>query len=517
MSPYLRKRPLTARTRGAAGRIVGLTITAAVLLAPVPAAAAVGWGINLDGPLTGDPPAFAYQNNPYFLKLLGGPSCRDADAICYARIYVPWDAANDGKGSFAARTCQASPSGPGTTDATFQDQVQAAARAVGIGNVLITMTTALPSSKDDIWPTDAEYECGLSGLERQAPGVTDWEVFNEPDSVYPPDSTATGGPDCTHRNGVWLGGSGVAYQCLLATRGAGGNGHGGSAQAAAYWYLDAKRVDPNPSHTLLAGGFNYSSSRCTASTCYYLSGYMRELSRIYPHPPDAIALNPYIDVSYAALNGGDPVPPPSSGLPSSQGAITAIDRFFPGGPPIWFTEVGVWLTDGGKEPVTSDCADGNPQDDGSWEACLNGNPLAQALAAEGYLRLPDESTQVRRVYYFDFDDQNPGWDSGLVNLSPPLLGRDESGTPRTTWCVLRGFALGQSPSAAESGAVRPGGPCDDENPADPAYAPLVDQAYLSDPLPVTASAAFTAATPGELGRDVMLTVAEQVRALAASL
>ncbi len=490
---------------------------AAQLASAVPAEPAVGWGINLDGPVSGDPPTFSYQQNPYFRELLGGTLCNDSDAICYARIYVPWDAANDGKGSSAAGACHASPSGSGTADATFQAQLQAAAGAVGISHVLISVTTALPSSKDDIWPTDAEYECGLSGLERQAPGVVDWEVFNEPDSVYPPDSTATGGPNCSHRNGVWVSGSGVAYQCLLGSRGAGGNGHGGSAQAAAYWYLDAKRIDPNPSHTLIAGGFNYSSSRCTPSTCYYLRGYMRVLSQIYPHAPDAIALNPYIDVSYAALNGGDPVPPASSGLPSAQGAIVAIDRFFPAGPPIWFTESGVWLTDGGKEPVTSDCGDGNPRDAGSWEGCLNGNPLAQALAAEGYLRLPDESPQVKRVYYYDFDDQNPGWDSGLVNVGPRLAGRDGYGTPRTTWCVLRGFALGESPSTAESRAVTPGGSCDDEDPRDANYEPVVDQAYLSDPLSVNAATATAAETPGEVGHDVVLTVAQQIRALAAAL
>jgi len=489
-----------------------------VLVVPA-SAGAIGWGINLDGPLSGNPPEFTYQHNPYFQELLGGPSCDDANAICYARIYVPWDAINDGKGSFAAGTCARSPAGPGTAAATYLGQLSAAGRAVGADHVLVTVTTALPSSHDDIWPTDAEYECGLSGLERAAPGVTDWEVFNEPDSVYPPDSTPTGGADCTHRNGVYVGGGGVAYQCLLGSGAAtppGGNGHGGSAQAAAYWYLDAKQVDHNPSHTLLAGGFNYSSSRCTPSTCYYLRGYMRVLSRIYPHPPDAIALNPYIDVSYAALNGGNPVPPASSGLPSAQGAISAIDHFFPGGPPIWFTEVGVWLTDGGKEPVTSECADGNPQDNGSWEACLNGNPLAQALATEGYLRLPDESPQVKRVYYYDFDDQNPGWDSGLVNLSAPLLGPGGYGTPRTAWCVFRAFALGKSPSAAESAAVQPGSSCDNEDPTEASYTPLVDQAYLSDPIAVKPSAAAIAASLGEVEQDVMLTVADRVSSLAAA-
>jgi hypothetical protein len=480
-----------------------------VLVAPSPAGA-VGWGINLDGTATGNPPAFSYQDNPYFTRLLGGAGCAGAAAarsICYARVYVPWDAINDGKGSFATGACAPSPSGPGTPAATFAADLSAATRAVGVSRVLVSLTTAPAGSPDDIWPTDAEYECGLSGLERAAPGVREWEVFNEPDSNYAGASTAT---DCTHRNGLWVRSSG-GHQCLLASSRSGGNGHGGSAQAAAYWYLDAKRVDSHSGHTLLAGGFNYSSSRCTPSTCYYLGGYFRVLSAIYQHPPDAIALNPYIDVSYAALNGGNPVPPASSGLPSAVGAVAAIDKTYPTGPPIWFTEVGVWLTDRGKEPVTSGCADGNVQDGGTWAACLNGNPTAQALAAEGYLRLPQESAQVKRVYYYDFDDQNPGWDSGLVNLNPPMLGPHGYGAPRTTWCVLDAYARGAAPAAAVAAALRPGSSCDL---AQHGNAPTVDVAYLSDPL---SSATPALATPGEVGRDLMLTVAERVRALAATL
>lgn len=493
----------------------------ALSLAAFPASAgAVGWGINLDSAASGNPPAFAYQANPYFTQLVGGSSCRGAStAICYARIYAPWDAVNDGRGSFAQGTCTPSPSGPGTPAAAFAAALSAAARVVGMDHVLVAITTAQPGSKDDIWPTDAEYQCGLSGLERRAPGVREWEVFNEPDSIYPPDSNATGGPDCTHRNGVWVAGAGGTYQCLLGSPAAtptGGNGHGGSAQAAAYWYLDAKRVDSNRSHTLLAGGFNYSTSRCTPATCYYLHGYLRVLSRIFPRAPDAVALHPYIDVNYAALNGGNPVPPASSGLPSARGAIAVIDHVFAGRPPIWFTEVGVWLNDAGREPVTSRCVDGNPQDDGSWTACLNGNPTAQALAAEGYLRLAGASGRVRRVYYYDFDGQNPGWDSGLVNLSPPLLGPHGYGTPRTVWCVLRNFAQGDSPRDAAGAALRPGSQCDDVQGGDPQYAPVVDQAYLNDPLPV-ARGAPAAVTPGEVGRDVMLAVAQRVRALISAL
>jgi hypothetical protein len=468
---------------------------------------AVGWGINLDGAVTGEPPAFSYQSNPYFTDLLGGAGCAGAAArraICYARINVPWDAVSDGHGSFAAGTCTRSPSGPGTVAAAFAAELKAAARAVGMSHVLVSLTTAPPGSSDDIWPTDAEYECGLSELERAAPGVREWEVFNEPDSNYAAASTAT---DCTGRNGVWVPSS-TGHQCQLAGRhSVGGNGHGGSAQAAAYWYLDAKRVDSSASHTLLAGGFNYSSSRCTPTTCYYLAGYFRRLSAIYPHPPDAIALNPYIDVSYAALNGGNPVPPATSGLPSASGAITAIDHAYASDPPIWFTEVGVWLTDGGQEPVTSGCADGNPEDIGTWAACLNGNPTAQALAAEGYLRLPEESPQVQRVYYYDFDGQNPGWDSGLVNVSPPLLGPHGYGEPRTAWCVLHAYARGATSAAAAAEALRPGSSCDLAQHGD---APTVDVAYLSDPL-TPASPAL--ATPARVGRDLMLTVAERVRAL----
>ena len=374
--------------------------------------------------------------------------------------------------------------------------------------MLVSLTTAPAGVKDDIWPTDAEYECGLSGLERHAPGVSDWEVFNEPDSNY---AAATTGTDCTHRNGVWVSSAGGGHQCLLGSHGSGGNGHGGSAQAAADWYLDAKHVNSSPAHRLVAGGFNYSSSRCTPTTCYYLGGYFRVLSEIYPHPPDAIALNPYIDVTYAALNGGNPVPPASSGLPSAAGAIAKIDQIYPSRPPVWFTEVGVWLTDGGKEPVTSGCNDGNPNDAGAWAACLNGNPSAQSLAAEGYLRLPGESDQVQRVYYYDFDGQNAGWDSGLVNLSPSLIGPHTDGVPRTAWCVLDNYLHGAAPTAAAADAVRPGSSCDY---AQGGEAPAVDTAYLTEQLPAAVSAV---ATPGDIVRAVMLTVTERVQSLASTL
>jgi hypothetical protein len=490
-------------------------LTAAVCTLFVPAKAmAVGWGINMDGVAApGAVPAFTYQSNPYFTGLLGGASCAQptSTAVCYAKIYVPWDAVNDGKGSFSAGTCHKSPTGPGTVSATFVDNVSAAARAVGVSHVLVGLTSPVNPSRDDIWPTDNEYECGLSGLEHAAPGVTQWEIFNEPDSAYIPDSVPGGGPNCTARNGVWVA---TQDQCVLgspAVSPSGGNGHGGSAQAAAYWYLDATRV--NPSDTLVAGGFNFNTSSCLRSTCYYLSGYFRTLSAIDPNPPDAISLHPYLDVDYAALNGGDPLPSATSGLPSAQGAIDVIDAIYPSAPQIWLSEVGVWLTYWGKDDVTSVCGDGNPQDDGTWKACLSGNPTAQALAAEGYLRLPSESPQITRVYYYDFDGQNGGWDSGLVNLNGPLLGANGYGAPRMSWCVLRNFAKGESPTAAEMNAVRPGSACNDQNPADARYAPVVAQHFVPAPSPPAAATE----PPAQVGHEFVLTVAEGVETLLGSL
>jgi hypothetical protein len=493
--------------------IVLLTLVAGALVFPA-SATAIGWGINMDGSVQpGNPPAFTYQSNPYFTQLLGGASCARATshAICYAKLYVPWDAVNDGKGSVAAGTCQKSPAGPGSPAATFVDDVAAAARAVGLGHVLVGLTSSLSTSADDIWPSDSEYECGLAGLERAAPGVTQWEIFNEPDSAYIPDSVPGGGRNCTARNGVWVASQ---HQCVLGSPKAtpsGGNGHGGSAQAAAYWYLDATKV--SPSDTLVAGGFNFNTSSCLATECYYLTGYFRTLSEIVPSPPDAISLHPYLDVDYAALNGGDPLPPATSGLPSAQGAIAAIDAVYPADPQIWLTEVGVWLTYWGKDELTSVCGDGNPQDDGTWQACLNGNPTAQALAAEGYLRLPTESAQIARVYYYDFDNQNIGWDSGLVNTNPGLIESNVYGVPRTTWCVLRNFAEGQTPSEAEANAARRGSTCDDQNPRDTSYAPVVAQHFSAG----APQAPVGAEAPGQVGREFVLSVAEGVKTLLGSL
>jgi hypothetical protein len=77
--------------------------------------------------------------------------------------------------------------------------------------------------------------------------------------------------------------------------------------------------------------------------------------------------------------------------------------------------------------------------------------------------------------------------------------------------VLYAYARGATPSAATAEALRPGSSCDL---AQHGNAPIVDVAYLSDPL-TPASAAL--ATPAQVSRDLMLTVAERVRTLASTL
>jgi hypothetical protein len=77
--------------------------------------------------------------------------------------------------------------------------------------------------------------------------------------------------------------------------------------------------------------------------------------------------------------------------------------------------------------------------------------------------------------------------------------------------VLYAYARGAAPAAAAAEAVRPGSACDY---AQRGNAPVIDVAYLSDPLIASAAAD---ATPAEVGRDVMLIVTERVGALTASV
>jgi hypothetical protein len=102
----------------------------------------------------------------------------------------------------------------------------------------------------------------------------------------------------------------------------------------------------------------------------------------------------------------------------------------------------------------------------------------------------------------------------LVNLNGPLVGASGYGTPRMSWCVLHNFALGQAPAAAEVNAVRPGSRCNDQNPADATYAPVVAQHFVAGVPPAPAAAAEP---PDQVGREFILTVAEGVKTLLGSL
>ena len=85
-----------------------------------------------------------------------------------------------------------------------------------------------------------------------------------------------------------------------------------------------------------------------------------------------------------------------------------------------------------------------------------------------------------------------------------------------TWCVLHNFVGGQPPAAAEMNAVRPGSTCDDQNPADATYAPVVAQHFVAAP-PVAPVAPVAVEPPGQVEHEFVLTVAEGVQTLLGAL
>jgi hypothetical protein len=105
-----------------------------------------------------------------------------------------------------------------------------------------------------------------------------------------------------------------------------------------------------------------------------------------------------------------------------------------------------------------------------------------------------------------------------VNLNGPLLGPSGYGTPRTTWCVLHNFADGEAPATAEMNAVAPGSTCNDQNPADATYAPVVAQHFVAAPPPAPPPPPpDPTEPPAQVGHDFMLTVAAGIKTLLGSL
>ena len=287
-------------------------------------------------------------------------------------------------------------------------------------------------------------------------------MFNEPDSDY---TAATTGTDCTHRNGVWVGSASVVPVPAGKRFGDAVGRQRPRRQRAGRGLLvprrQAGRLEPE-SH---AAGRRL---QLLLVELYALDLLLprRVLPRAVGDLPAPTGRDRAEPVHRRELRGAERrqsgCRPASSGLPSAQGAIAAIDQVYPSGPPVWFTEVGVWLTDGGKEPVTSACGDGNPQDDGTWSACLNGNPTAQALAAEGYLRLPEESRSGPAGLLLRLRRTEPG-----LGLGP---GQRQPAAARTARIrhaadhvvrALRNYAHGATPRRQPpSDAVRPGSRCD---------------------------------------------------------
>lgn len=395
----------------------------AIACALAASADATTWGINLDGfPIGGT--TFPYQGNPYFTDLLTSYSYGDGHhgLIGSARIFVPWDA-------FSGKDC-ASTSGPAGADFIYK---LSAAHQLGLDPLVAISTGAYYSgygnysgySRDEVWPTDGDYTCAFEALWNAAKGfglqVSQWEVFNEPDSPV-----TIGGTQYYFANGTSYGGN--------------GNGHGGSAQGAAYWYQDAYLAELalnfNTHDTLVAGSFNEASSG--AGCCGYIDSYMNTLvNKVGAFLDNTdVALHPYESIDDAPKNSGNP----GGGLAT---AIGAINRYANGSFPIWLTEAGVELTDVATDSYSAGCSDNTVSDNGKLAACVDDSPPNQAVATEGYLNLPAVSSQVQRVYYYDFASGSPYWDSALMNMSG-----GGNGVPRTSWCALYYYADGNSPAAS---------------------------------------------------------------------
>ena len=104
-----------------------------------------------------------------------------------------------------------------------------------------------------------------------------------------------------------------------------------------------------------------------------------------------------------------------------------------------------------------------------------------------------------------------------MNVNAPLLGSSGYGAPRMTWCVLHNFALGEAPATAEMNALRPGSTCNDQNPADATYAPVVAQHWVAAPATAPPPPQDVAGAPGQVGHEFVLSVAEGVQTLLGTL
>ena len=421
---------------------------------------------------------------------------REALPLGYVRLSAPYDAvydfnpvANDCRWS-ADYTSHASapyPGGGGPGSAWFRlAQELRDARAVGL-KPLVVLTSATrvgqqqdgdPATPD---PTAAgwggvraittiagsDYRCGVQGLayltHAQGLRVAEWEAWNEPDGS-------------SSYNGALVGACGAVPNGCGGIYDAGGPLCGDSTYAQC-GPLEAAGLYALLSSTLaqLQGRYGWQVPPIGAGTpswpsTAYFDAYLRQLTSVIGRWPEYLAYHDYADVT-------------SRGFANSLAFSKHVhDVYAAAGrrqPSLWITEAGVVLTDtdgsyDGK-PVT--CANGEPDDDATLGACVDGNPSAQQEGASDFLKLASAGSfspgQITQLFWYQLQPANEstGWDSGLLAPPRPVphawaqrspdgvygSGSGFSGL-RPSYCVLArvdGSSCSASPVEASAWSVQP--------------------------------------------------------------
>ncbi len=317
------------------------------------------------------------------------------------RFFVPWDTFATASGSTCTHDTSASYT---ATQVANQDTlawsiIAAASRHLNV--TLVLSGGGLGVSGDTGQPSDSQYECAFTYLVdtirttwNASATAHEYETFNEPDE---------------------------ANIC---------------ASDAAKYYIDALIGDEYGGASqddIIAGGFGERAMRHGAAcgSGDYLPNYMSYLTSDWAVNcnagtapciwPEAISGHPYDDPDQSHTSG--------SSTPEASYLVDQVNASGFVGDPVFLTESAVWLTDN----LPADChagsgyADLDSVDDGSYAACVDDSPIAQANAAERWLSLAS-LPQVFRVYWYQYQAYF-NWDSGL--LAP-------SGEARPSYCVLTG-------------------------------------------------------------------------------
>lgn len=389
--------------------------TAALAMAMPAAAYADPWGISDTGlDVYGGSQAFlSYCGAPAGTTTCGSSGAADTDA----RRFMPWDAF----GTYNGSACVSDSADPndvsnhnGNVNSNLPADIKAwltQARTDGLtpmlsvtpgpGNGLVNENASLYPHI----PSDAQYKCGVEEaalqLDAASLPVHSWEAFNEPD------------------------GSNIC------------------GAAAALYYENAvdavNLVSGHASDKVIAGAFKDGQDPASGThpDCghptgnWYIPDYVGQLTGDHEYPT-WWSFHPYDDVS-AFWDGH------GTGYPQTTDTINFINIVYGLSqeplPSFAITETGAWL----RSPT--------------YGAHLNGNPTAQANAAQGFKNILNVSSQIKQVYWYDFEAVGDGVSNGSDNFDSALLGIDSptfieagsNGIPRADYCVQ---AFNETPATA---------------------------------------------------------------------